>query len=369
MKKYQILLSVASVLVAGFSPTKILAQGTNGVFPDTKITCSAPSLANGGVVDMGEIADPASVNVPVQTVLAGFDCMSWQFQQQSQGIYEASGAVCLAIDVPSGSASMRKLTHKTDPNAGQINFNFSHSGSISAAEAVGDANGNGVGVTTLLWSAATNSSPSGPPLAVGGNTNDLAVYIHQNGQPANLPSGEYEGDFTWKLYAGTADVVMGPPRKENCATQVGQGAVATGVIKVKVTVKLSCSLTLMANNLFDFGKVTTNELVAGVGPITRNIEIKCNNNKDMIVTMGAGQNSNGLFTSRHMKLDGGTELLRYSLTKPGGGEWGDDTTTGYHFTGNIGATHTIPVEGRILPHSGTVPTGFYRDHVHVQLWN
>jgi len=373
-KKYRILLTVASVLAAALVPVEILAQTAppSGHFPDTKITCNTPT-ALGQDIDLGSIADPASVSVPIQSVPVGFDCMSSQFYQNSPGEWQATGAVCLAIDTPTGSAAMRKLTHKTDSSAPQLNFNFAYGGSLSPADAIGNADGsNGVGVSTMLASAGANATDNGPALAVGGSSNNLAVYVHNSGQPANLPSGEYEGTFTWKLYAGTSTFVLGPPSRENCATIVGQGPVMQGTIKVKVQVNVSCSLKLpQPSDAIDFGKVTTNELVAGFGPITRHLEIKCNNNNDMFVTIGAGLHSGGNINNRQMKLDGGAALIKYSLTKPGGGEWGDSPTTGsgHRVTGSLGATQTVPIEARILPHSVTVPTGFYRDTVHVQLWN
>jgi len=371
MKKYRILcgclLSSFTLLVAVvFSSTPILAQG---LFPFTNITCNSPWGGGSHDVDMGEIADPASISLPIQTVPINFDCDSLQFYEQAPGQWHAHGAACLAIDVTSGSAALRQLIHTTDASAPPLNFNFTFDGSATAA--VGNGLGNGLAIPYRGWSSGFNATSTGS-LPIGGQSNRLGVYIHTSQSATAFPSGVYEATFDWKLYAGTSlDENQSPPSEKDCAAHVGQGSIMQGKITVRVQVKISCTLDMLTANVIDFGKLTHADLLSGFGPITRTIEIACNNNNDMYVTIGAGLHSGGNINNRHMELDGGSELIRYSLTKPGGGEWGDAPTSasGYQIVGSLGTKQTIPIQARILPHSVMVPTGFYYDTVHVQLWN
>jgi len=368
MKKYWNFSLSLVFFIAVLLPAKLSAQ----TFPLTNITCASPWSGVVHSEDMGEIADPASVTIPIHIVPINFNCQSTQFYEKQPGQWHAYGAACLAIEVTSGSASQRQLTHEIDASK-YIKFNFSHSGGTSAADAVGNALGDGVGIPYYGESPGGNSVNNGPALPVGGQVNDLGIYIHANGQAPDLPSGLYEGIFNWKLYAGTTNILppVQPPSPANCAASVGNGTpIQEGVIKVEVRVKTSCSLTLpQPGNIFDFGTQTHAELAAGIGPITRHLTISCNNNKNMIVTMGAGLHSGGNINDRQMKLDGGSDLIKYNLIKPGGGEWGDDPTNGYQVPGSFGTVQTIPIEARIPPQSNTVTTGEYKDTVHVQLWN
>jgi len=377
MRKYSILSTFFAMLLMLFSPTTLLAQGANRNFPLSNISCQSPWGGSAHQVQLGSIADPASISVPVQTVPINFDCDSRQFYEEPLGsnVWRTHGATCLAIDVAPGTlAAQRELTHTTDGAAPKVRFNFSYNNSAVASNAVGDAMGNGVGVPFYGFSAGDSATPTGS-LKIGGTTQALGVYVHGSaGQPNDLRSGTYRGTFTWKLYAGTTDIPPpgnAPPLPEDCASNVGQ-IVQSGTIEVEVTIKTSCTLTLPSSGKdIDFGTVTVQEIAAGVGPLIHNLEVHCNNNNEMFVTIGAGQHSGGDINQRHMQRVGGSELVKYSLTKPGGGEWGDAPTmgSGHRVPGNFGSSQTVEIEARIPPQTGTIVTGDYKDTVQIQLWN
>jgi len=360
-----------------------VVQAQNRTYHNGKIQCN--SSWSGGVheVDLGVIADPSSVSIPLTDVPIDAGCQSWEFyQEKGKQEWRSHGAYCLTVDVTSGSAAYRELKLIGNPSAPSLKFNFAHAGGLSSADAVGNGQGSGVAVPYAAASVGANTVSNGSRLKIGDTNNDLGIYVHPaSRQPAGLLSGEYEGTFTWRLYAGTAPSSSSntindnaPPPPHTCVERVGNNFQESGTIKIKVKVNVSCSLALpVSGKDIDFGRVTNNEVANGIGPVIHNLEVKCNNKNDMFITIGAGMHSGGDINNRRMKLDGGANLIKYNLIKPGGGEWGDaaNSSSGYLVpqTGAVGSTQIIPIEARIPPQSGGFPNGKYKDTVQIQLWN
>jgi len=358
----------AFVALAGHS-----AQAQQREFLGNRISCSSSWGSGIHEVDFGTISDPSAIGGTLKDVPVDAGCESWQFlKTPGKNEWKAHGAYCLTVVTNSGSAAQRELTLVGDPTAPTLKFNFAHAGGTSPADAIGDAVAAGVGVPYYGVSTGANIVANGPNLPIGDTNNDFGVYIHPaSQQPTALQAGEYEGTFTWRLYAGTTAFQgpYAPPFPATCGTKTGN-LQQTGQIKIKVKVAKSCTLKVQDIN---FGKVTLAEIAGGLGPEVGNLEIKCNNKNDMFITLGAGENSGGNVNNRHMKLDGGSDLIKYSLIKPGGGEWGDaaNSASGYLVpqTGSVGSIQIVPVEAHIPPQSDPFPSGVYKDNVQVQLWN
>jgi len=379
MQKYKILSAILVVIAMAFSLGAALAQ--NRSFPLADIDCNSPWGGTAHVEDLGNIADPSFITIPIQDVPINFSCGSRQFYPVTGSAgqeWHAHGAACLIITNGSSAAAQRELSLQGNPTAPKLRFNFTYQANTAANFAVGDGQGNGVGIPYYGFSPGANNVPNGPTLPIGGSTNELGIYIHDASlQPSGLLSGVYEATFPWELWAGTTSQSPvtspgnAPPLPADCVTNLSKRA-QMGTITVRIEIKTSCTLELPATGKdIDFGSVTLQEIAAGVGPIIHDLEVKCNNDKDMFITIGAGLHSGGDINNRHMQLVGGSALLKYSLKKPGGGEWGDAPTlgSGHLVPGNFANTTIVPIEATIPAQNGTFPLGDYKDTVQIQLWN
>lgn len=216
---------------------------------------------------------------------------------------------------------------------------------------------------TQIWGSAysTSGSPRAVDLAVNyGSGNSQIPYYAKVPVQDDAPADTYNTTFRYASDAAVRAVEYtgSPP---DCSSSMA--IVSYFEFGVWATVQNDCSITASA---LDFG-VTGAGLAKSATDAVSTLSIRCTSGAPYNVALDAGTGSGATVMERRMTLDGGPEVLRYSLYLDSARTqvWGDGSggTGTLSATGNGSqSTNVHSVYGRLAPQAQP-PTGTYRDTI------